>query len=334
MKQIYKRSVLTTILSVVVLLIIMTDVIIYAAETEDFSFVITSDPQYPWTDKTDAGESEPGNVKKRRSKELIRQQYESINDYHEAVKNNQLMIINGDMTAYGHLSEWFVIERKLKRLKMPYAYGLGNHDIENNWYDTFRNNAWRRSFAKALHHIDEVPNLLAKDVQVTKHFPWRRTYTGSLSYSFQLGDFRVIQAQNHPMMNYTSHGRLTYSLIDGIDWILQQLEEAKQKNEPVLLNVHKPLSIWWGDGEKRAMFSDKLEEYHEEGILKAVFHGHYHTDLGESEDWELFDQLPVYYSGSASQRSYLINEVREGQLSIYKVQENDWRNKELISVID
>ncbi|ARF68077.1 hypothetical protein B7C51_09910 [Paenibacillus larvae subsp. pulvifaciens] len=55
------------------------------------TLVITSDPQYPWTEKTDSSE------------ELIREQYQNINSYSAsgAVDLPPNIIMNGNITAYG-----------------------------------------------------------------------------------------------------------------------------------------------------------------------------------------------------------------------------------------
>lgn len=43
------------------------------------------------------------------------------------------MIINGDITYYGHSAEWnYMRQHLLKQLKIPYEIGLGNHDMVNN----------------------------------------------------------------------------------------------------------------------------------------------------------------------------------------------------------
>ncbi|AQT84655.1 hypothetical protein ERICIV_04077 [Paenibacillus larvae subsp. larvae] len=64
------------------------------------TLVITLDPQYPWTEKTDNGESKNEEVS---SEELIREQYQNINSYSAsgAVDLPPNIIMNGNITAYG-----------------------------------------------------------------------------------------------------------------------------------------------------------------------------------------------------------------------------------------
>ncbi|API90752.1 MULTISPECIES: hypothetical protein [Virgibacillus] len=69
---------------------------------EPYSLVITSDPQYPWTPEMDIGNlKQSKSEKKRKSEELIRSQFQSINSYTDSIPNSSV-IINGDMTAFGH----------------------------------------------------------------------------------------------------------------------------------------------------------------------------------------------------------------------------------------
>lgn len=75
------------------------------------SLVITSDPQYPWTDCQDNSSCQNCNTlprssrksicEKRRFEALIREQYNNINLYTDTVPNTSVLI-NGDMTSFGH----------------------------------------------------------------------------------------------------------------------------------------------------------------------------------------------------------------------------------------
>lgn len=71
-------------------------------EAKSYSLVFTSDPQYPWTDKTDNGNFEDENTKKNISEQLIKEQYDDVNSYNNSTNNNFNIIINGDITAFGH----------------------------------------------------------------------------------------------------------------------------------------------------------------------------------------------------------------------------------------
>ncbi|WP_180260045.1 metallophosphoesterase family protein [Bacillus cereus] len=122
---------------------------------EPTSFVIASDPQYPWTEKMDNGEEDPN--KEARSQQLITEQFKSINGYTSSNPKRTPVIINGDMTAYGHGWQWVKMDELLGILNKPYYYGLGNHDIENNFNDTHDNEA-------VAYSLDFLRNHVKKDV--------------------------------------------------------------------------------------------------------------------------------------------------------------------------
>lgn len=100
--------------------------------------VFVSDPQYPWSDLTDADVLDPD--KEARSKELIELQYSDIASFRKlnGGASHIPVMVNGDVTAFGHAGERSymksVFDNKLQRL---YDYGLGNHDYANNIDDCF-----------------------------------------------------------------------------------------------------------------------------------------------------------------------------------------------------
>lgn len=76
---------------------------VFANEFSASYFVFTSDPQYPWTKRTDEGLSEDKGWAKQESEMLIRTQYNSVNQVHNTYgKQLKAVFINGDLTAFGH----------------------------------------------------------------------------------------------------------------------------------------------------------------------------------------------------------------------------------------
>lgn len=170
----------------------------------DYSFVVTSDPQFPWTAKTDDGIYQSDSDLRAESAALILNQYDSINDYSTSIGNKVIhTYVNGDVTAYGQGSQWSRMDQLFSRLKMPYSYGLGNHDIENNFEDTFLNQAWRITFNRM--HTYRPHNWISKDTWKEDYF-FESKHVGSLNYSQKIGDFRMITANNYPTMHLSCSG--------------------------------------------------------------------------------------------------------------------------------
>lgn len=106
--------------------------IAWANEFSASYFVFTSDPQYPWTKRTDEGLSEDQGWAKQESETRIRAQYSSINQAHNTYgKQLKAVFINGDLTAFGHYWQLQTMYPLFRILTPPYYLGLGNHDYKN-----------------------------------------------------------------------------------------------------------------------------------------------------------------------------------------------------------
>ncbi|WP_261640809.1 RICIN domain-containing protein [Erwinia mallotivora] len=304
------------------------------------SIVITSDPQYPWTNVTDAGGSESSDVQQSRSRQLISSQYASINSYHQTVGVDTRVIINGDITAYGHQWQRNVIASLLGTLQPPYCYGLGNHDIENNYNDTWQNQAAIGSMHNFYTHYRQL-SLTNKSLEARRHL-FEETWTGSFSYSWDEGRYlRFIQLHNFPGMTGYDFPRtpspngvndwqklsMHLRADNQFTWLENVLRSAGDR--ACFINVHKPNG--WPE-QARLQMKRLCEQYN----VKAVFAGHYHTISGYSRAYTNYPgaNVPVFLSGSASQQTYLITEITDENMFIYLVRANDSRNKTLIHTIN
>ncbi|QWH64335.1 hypothetical protein EXW39_30370 (plasmid) [Bacillus mycoides] len=292
------------------------------------AFAITSDPQYPWTNNTDAGIPEDDATKKRRSEELIREQYNNINDYMNSLSSgvNSAVLINGDMTAFGHGNEWSKIKELLRILNRPYYYGLGNHDIQNNQNDCFQDGCFRNSINELMQHLStrQIPQN-RKDIKDYKSSSMTLPdkTNGSFAYTFEFGNIHFIQLQHNPTMEHRSEiSGWHIHLHSNFTWLKNQLDIARDSGKIIIVNVHVK-------GNINSDYANLLRQY---GV-SAVFSGHYHTSLGN--DGFVGSSIPAFISGSASQRTYLILEQFSDRLDIYSVRNNDWRNnRQLIRSID
>lgn len=305
------------------------------------AFVITSDPQYPWTDCTDgsnfsscniqniwpcSGRPESDSNKNQRSEALIREQYNDINNYMNNLPSNvnAAVLINGDMTAFGHGGEWNKIKSLMNTLNRPYYYGLGNHDIVNNFNDCANNGCFKNSLRELINHV-QGRNIPASQFDYSRSGSGSvYTHRGSFAYVVNLGIICSIQLQHNPTMNATAPGsfwgdRDTYTIIPNFNWLENQLRMARDTGKIIIVNVHVR-------GNIPSNYIELLESY---GVT-AVFSGHIHTSLGSNGS---VGNIPAFISGSASQRTYLILERFLDRLDIYTVRCNDWRKGKLVHTI-
>jgi cytolysin (calcineurin-like family phosphatase) len=333
--KLYKRSKLFAYLA----LLLVIPVVNGASSTDTpRHMVFVSDPQYPWTDKTDAREPESSSQAEKRSRWLIETQYDSIAEFrrNSGGASTVPVMINGDLTAFGHGDQRSYIKSTLDaKLHGLYDYGLGNHDYQNNVNDCRLNNC-------AAGSIDDLKNRYwgkIENMDLAARSSWPSTiYYGSLAYSKDFGDVHLVQLHNEPTYEVTFSSGVflsptVYEITPALDWLERDLRRAHAQGKIILLNLHKPAK-WQGSDEQISRFRTMIEEY---GVT-AVFAGHEHEHAGWRGWWgreEIYGDVPVFLSGAASQQTWLFASLSEDrkELAISVVADNDWRNPREVEVI-
>lgn len=301
--------------------------------------VFTSDPQYPWTEKTDAGETQTDSYRDSRSKWLIETQYDDIANFRQNFggASRVPVMINGDITAYGHGWQRSVVKPILdSKLLGQYDYGLGNHDYENNVDDCLFNNCAAGSVEDFMErYAGKNGRADSIDVQLTEEGTIIKKLSGSLAYSKNFGDVHMVRLNNEPTysVSFTAYNWLvpkSYHLRDSLDWLEQDLKAARERGQIIILNMHKPR--WDGSAQKLSRFSKMIKDYK----VTAVFAGHFHWFSGQYKSASSeFGDVPLFLSGAASQRTYLIASFSKerDELKIYRVTGNNWPSRQLEATI-
>ncbi|MDA1775203.1 metallophosphoesterase [Bacillus cereus] len=328
------------------------------------SIVITSDPQYPWTPCTDGYDWPDGNIDgthcktpvaktctayDKDSENLINEQYDSINSYANTVGKDKIsVIINGDITNYGHGNQWnkmlSIFKTQFYNKNITYYYGLGNHDMLNN-----QKRKGSEGCANDGCFRDSIYHMYGKDhnSRDQPNVPYEYSYEvkpigsnsrrGSFSYYFDCRNILCIQLNNFPTMpdHYSDGDKLHFTTKNVISWLKNILDNRKG---PVIINLHSPDNSWrdrGGDGEPENMMANQqfvnfINEYNN---IVAIFAGHYHYTTGRYPSRYGF-KAPMFLSGSAMFKSYLILEQYNNRLEIYLVCGNNWSKKTLIDTIN
>lgn len=301
--------------------------------------VFTSDPQYPWTEKTDAGETQTDSYRDSRSKWLIETQYDDIANFRQNFggASRVPVMINGDITAYGHGWQRSVVKPILdSKLLGQYDYGLGNHDYENNVNDCLFNNCAAGSVEDFMErYAGKNGRADSIDVQLTEEGTIIKKLSGSLAYSKNFGDVHMVQLNNEPTysVSFTAYNWLvpkSYHLRGSLDWLEQDLKAARERGQIIILNMHKPR--WDGNAQQLSRFSKMIKDYK----VTAVFAGHFHWFSGQYKSASSeFGDVPLFLSGAASQRTYLIASFSKerDELKIYRVTGNNWPSRQLEATI-
>jgi cytolysin (calcineurin-like family phosphatase) len=304
----------------------------HSIESAPRHLIFTSDPQYPWTDKTDKGEAESNSELEARAKWLVETQYDSIADFRRRNGGSAAVpvMINGDITAFGHAGQRSYVQEVLDaKLQGAYDYGLGNHDYQNNVDDCFLNNCAAGSVEDLKkRYWGKVGNM---DLAARSSWP-STIYYGSLAYSKDYGDVHLVQLHNEPTYSVTfSSGTFVsptvFEITPALDWLERDLQQAREQGKIILLNMHKPAD-WMGDWSQERRFRDLVMKYE----VSAIFAGHLHGSGGSS--WYTGD-VPGFISGSASQQTWLIASFSEDRknLHISLVENNQWQKRELIATV-
>lgn len=297
------------------------------------TMIVTSDPQYPWTERTDAGLPENDEERNRRSERLIREQYESIAAYRAARPGEDIpVIVNGDLTAYGHGWQRTKMDELLGILGDNVHLGLGNHDYQNNIRQPdgngcYNNGCARDSIEDIARHVRRKRTRLSFD-WTTDQGALSDTHSGSLAYAFTGKGFEgalQFQLNNHPdyEASFSSLYNLRtqeYRITRSLPWMNHILSTHLPRPEHEFAIVHMHQDTHLGPDFARAMSTH--------GVT-AIFAGHLHHYHGR---YGTIGGTPIYLSGSASQRTYLIveHDTDTRELRIYGVRDNDPSKKTLI----
>jgi hypothetical protein len=148
----------------------------------------------------------------------------------------------------------------------------------------------------------------------------RYDYTGSLSYSFDIGDVHFVQLNNYP--TYTRTWRTLfpntdhwYTIESSIAWLRDDLPLAALEGQRIVANLHD-----WG-GANVAAFRDVLDDF----PVSAVYAGHYHSIFGrytESGPYTDGKRVPVFLSGSAHYGTMIVTRFTNAKLYVWVLRVN------------
>ncbi len=297
-----------------------------------FHMIFASDPQYPRTKNSIEDEAKAIRVNNNHVK--------SINQRVSDLGKNNVrgLIMNGDLTEYGHKGELSKFEEIYGKISVKKYLGLGNHDYANNVDDCYENNCANRMVEYMIDHIkaNKYPN---SDYTVTEGYEFPeivKKTNGSLAYSWDLGNVHFVQLHNYPSYttdwsNYVSLGaakRKTVNITSSMSWLEKDLAKARNAGKVIILNFHDSYGHW-GDNKNatqvaqvKTQFKEMLSKY---GV-SAVFVGHYHELSGENNRQAIrgsnvvdYDAVPVIYCGSSIESKYISVHFESNQMTVTRI---------------
>lgn len=216
------------------------------------------------------------------------------------------LIINGDLTEFGHGNERKAMQRKMKQanasrpgpLMLP---GMGNHDYDQNVGDCGNNGCARDSVCDMLMWVKTLS-------PASFDYRWdnsKRTHRGSFAYSVDVGRVRVVQLHLEPTYTryfetgggFAHNKKARFSITSAMDWLERDLKTASERGQYVIVNLHKRSG--WQD---TAVRDDRFRKLLEQHKVVAVFAGHLHNQLGAAGT---IGKVPVFQTGAMLAESYL-----------------------------
>ncbi|MFP2905618.1 metallophosphoesterase [Pyxidicoccus sp. 3LFB2] len=288
-------------------------------QVNDFFMVFASDPQFSWNHCSD----DPDSALCAQERQVFAGWHDDhlARYYNTNIVNgiNQVKtllgehrfggtVVNGDLTEYGNqdvdLGDYINIYEH--GVQSNVYLGLGNHDYENlNCYEN------QCSTGMVWYLKEQVPTLNPQAFDYSEsgvyyEFPSnRKNHSGSLGYSWDIGNVHFVQLNNFP--TYTrewngwngSEARRDYFYIQSaITWLRADLQAAVNNGRELVVNMHD-----WGRGAS-AEFRAVLNEF----PVSAVYAGHWHWlyGLDDFAPTSSGQSVPVFISGSAHTGTFLV----------------------------
>lgn len=306
------------------------------ASHDPFTLIIASDTQLPWGTEPCPGTPEECEiayaVKTNQWFTRSMNGIQSLGTWPLALPNTggkpveqpAWVTINGDLTAFFHPyqldlfrqhydPQWPTADPDV--LQLPMFPGLGNHDYANNV-----NDCWGL----------ELPDYFAYPANgcVAQAVRWMRGIVscgiipsvpyakivnfdaGSLSYSWDYRGYHFVQLHNYPTYTVGPPINVTSS----IAWLANDLAQAAAAEKRIVLNMHDYGDHWsTSDPGFYAAIVGKP--------IVALFAGHFHGTHGRFATVP-GTLIPVFISGSADTRHFLIAEFADTYMSVATVNTN------------
>lgn len=271
-----------------------------------FYMVFVGDPQYPRVGddvETKAAESE----------KLNRNQVSSIKKLVQELGSDKVkgLIINGDLTEYGGASELSMFKTIWMSGGLPNVYlGLGNHDYSNNLGTCFP------STMCSDRMIGYFANAKAGYGVPIKSFDWNaNTRSGSLAYSWDVGNIHFIQLNNYPAFTAISG---EYTITPSIDWLEKDMSKARREGKAIIVNMHDTVDTFKKKHPPvHQLFIDMLSKYQ----VSAVFSAHIHAQTGRVADNDGFGAIPSFRTGAPMYGTYLYVSFTSNTLTVEGIED-------------
>ncbi|RMS91806.1 metallophosphoesterase [Pseudomonas coronafaciens] len=299
--------------------------------------IFASDPQYPWSKDEKNAEDGLGASPHQKSQDvplqsrssvnqvsdenLFRNQYNAIQKWRTAAMGgvgNNPVIINGDMTAYGHgWQRSFLYGALDSILSTNWYFGLGNHDYKNNVGGCLNNGCARDSMNDLIGRMGG--NNMDYSTNHGGGFPETKRYSGSFGYYKDFGKVRYIQLNLDPSYTqwFYSNGatvfksKYEFNIQSPVQntWLERVLINARDQKKFIIIGMHDPGEWTYSSDARSAAILTRFRQLLKIYDVSAIFAGHFHSSAGKYQS--VYGDVPVFLSGSATDETFLIVDIDE-----------------------
>ncbi|KPW56329.1 VOMI family protein [Pseudomonas caricapapayae] len=299
--------------------------------------IFASDPQYPWSKDEKNAEDSLGallhpqsqdvplqprsSVNAASNEDLVRNQYNAIQKWRAGAMGgvaNNPVIINGDMTAFGHgWQREFLYGALSSALSTNWYFGLGNHDYSNNVGECQNDGCARDSMNDLIGRMGG--NNMDYSLDYGGGLPATKKYSGSFAYYKDFGRVRYIQLNLDPsyVQWFYSAGVPLHSSKYEFDiqspvengWLENVLKNAVQQKKFVIIGMHDPAGWTYSPNPRTQYILDQFRKLLKVYDVSAIFAGHFHAQAGAYPS--PYEGVPVFLSGSATEETFLIVDIDE-----------------------
>lgn len=286
-----------------------------ATETETFSMILASDPQFPFATRDNFlvpdpnGDVEVDGARYRKKTEAAVENESKVNNANHVISMMQLaaperghnikgVIMNGDLTNNGTPPQLNVYKKIYHEIPLPLYIGLGNHDYANYV------ELWGFTNPEAIGKLKGVP-ASNWGGEASVGYMMQRVgalgirgenfdrsgnavhIKGSLAYSWDVGNVHFVQLHNYPLYHVNFVGLAKrYDLNICLDWLERDLERARAAGRFIILNYHDSNQHWadFLSDEQARVLTDMFRRLITRYGVTAVFCGHYHENISETTD--------------------------------------------------
>jgi cytolysin (calcineurin-like family phosphatase) len=230
----------------------------------------------------------------------------------------------------GMTVSWTSIKKLYESTKYSVFPALGNHDYMNNVDDTFENRCATRMVE---YLIDMVGGMVVKItaeslIRMSQNMtskvlginfdknedksPVKKTITGSLSYSWDIGNIHYVNLNNYPgyqksWSNFRSDRakRVTVNIQPSWEWLEKDLHFARKQGKSIILAIHDMMEYWTNPD------ADKFWEICKRFSVSGIFCGHDHVHGDRTGPYISPNPrlscpgIPIFNCGSSDFNKYL-----------------------------